>query len=144
LRYTSHRPLVGGGAARALASLFAAALLALAVAPPRAEAITDSWGCNVLYSAQTCWSGAGYRGWIEIVAALPSGVYRSEVCAKGRTEAQNTRTGAGNGCDYNTRTRTTCFSTAEPPTAAYFYWAGSGGGVGGAADARSPASRFYC
>ena len=124
------------GKARVLAfAAVAGSVAALGTGAQPASALTDSFDCYGS-SAQTCWSGMGYRGWIVIADSVAYS--RSEVCAKGRTEAQNTRTGQGNGCNTNTNSRRTCFSTAEPPTAAYVYWAGSGSAQTNFGDAFSP------
>ena len=103
-----------------LVGLLAAASLGLSA--QRADAYADYWGCYNFYSAQTCWSGAGYHSWTFVVAAI--GPNRSEVCAKGVTAAGNVRSGSG--CSYNTNGRTSLFSGGTPMSAGYVYWAGSG------------------
>lgn len=105
----------------ALLAAFSAAV-PLALSAERADAYEDFWGCSNSYSAQTCWSGAGYHSWVVVAAAI--GPSRAEICAKGVTAAGNVRSGSG--CNYNTSTRGSGFSGGTPASAAYVYWAGSG------------------
>lgn len=105
-----------------------AALAVIAVAAScamfaqKAEAYSDLWSCSNAYSAQTCYSGAGYHSWQDVAAGI--GPSRSEICAKGVTAAGNIRSGSG--CNYNTNYRYSGFSGGTPTSAGYVYWAGSG------------------
>jgi hypothetical protein len=121
----------------------AVALAAAALTSP-AYALNDHWQCGNYGSAQTCWAGTGYHGYNEVVNQLT--VDRYAVCAKGQTEAGNTRTGAGDGCAYNVigGYRISCFGLASPNTAAYIYWAGSGQNTTNYGSARSPGENYYC
>jgi hypothetical protein len=123
-------------------SVLLAALLCggAAGAAATANAATDHWVCNSYYSAQRCYAGTGYRSYVEVTNSM--GARKSEVCAKGVTAAGNVRSGSG--CNHNTIGRVSCFSGASPHSAAYVYWAGSGGPAGVIGDARTPSSRTYC
>jgi hypothetical protein len=116
-------------------SLLATAGIGGVLAPP-ALADLDSWSCPNYSSAQTCWAGTGYRGYIEVVATL--GATRSEVCAKAVTAAGNIRTGSG--CQYNAFYRRSCLAGSSPNSAAYVYWAGSGSAINVYGQAATPSS----
>jgi len=107
---------------RRLGGLALPVALVLGFAAP-ANATVVNWSCYY-YSAQACFSGAPYDDNDVVVNDLY--VNRYEVCAKGRTEAGNTRAGGGNGCAYNTHYRISCMRPDTPLTTGYVYWAGSG------------------
>ncbi len=96
--------------------------LASAAYAQRADALYDHWTCNNYSSAQTCYSGAGYHSWRGIINVI--GTTKSEVCAKGHLSGGGAASGSG--CNMNAVQRFSCLSGSQL-TAAYGYWAGSGG-----------------
>jgi len=125
-------------------ALIALCLTAVTV-PAVAEAYTHSWSC-LRSSGSRCtdFSGQYYNPWISVAAY--SSPAKSEVCAKGETQAGNQRSilGDPDGCSNNTTLRISCFNGSTPDSQAYVYWGGAGGSDDIAGSAETPATDPYC
>lgn len=108
---------------RKLALLSGIALALTVMMVTAAMAYTHGWSCSVS-SAKICVDNVGqnYNSWERVDAGTE---YAPELCAKARTQEQNTRSGSG--CNYGASFRSSNILGGYPASAAYVYWGGSGG-----------------
>jgi hypothetical protein len=130
-----------GSQALAVSALTALTVLAGFTSPAVAD--VDLATCDNYVSAQTCWLGAGYRGYIEINSGTWAGTSpRSEWCAKAQSAAGNIKSGSG--CNLNAVNRRSCLDNVSPNSTGYAYWAGSGSALQIFVEGRTPSSSTYC
>jgi hypothetical protein len=121
------------------ALLLGSALMFMLVLAYPAGADVDMAACNNASSAQTCYLGTGYRGYIEINSGTLAGTTPvHEWCAK--AEAAGGTIKAGSGCNPNAVSRTSCLDNVSPNSAGYAYWDGSGPNLLVVVQGRTPAS----
>lgn len=137
-RRTSRALRRGRGSAASVAALLAASFT-LATLAPGASADVDTVPCNNYVSAQSCYLGSGYRGYIQVTSGtLDGATARSEWCAKAVTAAGNIK--GGSGCNYNAVSRKSCLDNVSPNSVGYSYWAGTGYPLLVVTEGRTPTS----
>ncbi len=110
--------------------IFRCALVVLALAsvaavrPGVSDALTHSWSCPNLGTAQLCQDVTSYHSWIAVQTRIDYYLNPDQICAYAWTEAGNQRTGSG--CDAHDWVRTSCLSSTTPLSHGLgnWYWPG--------------------